>query len=638
MKTLCFFLTLITPSLSLKSFLRMRDKTDINTAMQKQFSLKKTSYPELITKIENHEVSKIYFSPKYDKVITEDIQDTHDVLNDFTLTEIIPPLSSNLIETSIKNKVEPIFIKQQDPSQIQTIAYDVLNGLNNLFVPFIFISLAISFFRSLIMSDGKSNNLFGGGMPGIPGSLIIDLEKDRELMKKTNITLSSFAGSPEIFEECTEVVSYLKNSTIYENAGAEIPRGILLEGPPGTGKTLLAKAIASEAEANFISITASEFIEVFVGAGASKIRNLFNAARENTPCIIFIDEIDSVGRQRGAGINMGNDEREQTLNQLLAEMDGFSDNEGILIMAATNRKDILDAALLRPGRFDRIITVALPDKNSRRDILLVHSKNKQLAENVNLELIAELTAGFSGAQIKNLLNEAAIYAARKGGIIITEQDILNALDKLIVGLIRKNDTRSDDSRKRIAIHEAGHALLCNEFKDYFELKKVTIQSTYNGAGGYTLFNEYQNITESGLYTKNLLKKRLIVAMGGKAAETIYYGEEYVSVGAVQDLKQANSMAQRMIGNYGMGKLLEAFYNEDIDSERNPFLGRSIGSGAKYSEKTKEIMDTESLELVRNAYDEAKRILSENKNKIDIVVYKLLEQNTLYTKEFDDLFL
>jgi cell division protease FtsH len=638
MKLFYFFITLIIPSLSLKSFLKMRDQTDINTAMQNQFSLKKTSYTELITKIENHEVSKIYFSPKYDKVITEDIEDTHDVLNDFALTEIIPPLSSNLIETSIKNKVEPIFIKLQDPSQIQTIAYDVLNGINNLFVPFIFLSLTISFIRSLVLSNTGSKNPFSGGMPGIPGSLIIDLEKDRELMKKTNITLSSFAGSPEIFEECTEVVSYLKNSTIYKNAGAEIPRGILLEGPPGTGKTLLAKAIASEAEANFISITASEFIEVFVGAGASKIRNLFNAARENTPCIIFIDEIDSVGRQRGAGINMGNDEREQTLNQLLAEMDGFSDNEGILIMAATNRKDILDAALLRPGRFDRIITVALPDKNSRRDILLVHSKNKQLAENVNLELIAELTAGFSGAQIKNLLNEAAIYAARKGGLIIVEQDILNALDKLIVGLIRKNDTRSDDSRKRIAIHEAGHALLCNEFKEYFELKKVTIQSTYNGAGGYTLFNEYQNITESGLYTKNLLKKRLIVAMGGKAAETIYYGEEYVSVGAVQDLKQANSMAQRMIGNYGMGKLLEAFYNEDIDSERNPFLGRSIGSGTKYSEKTKEIMDTESLELVRNAYDEAKRILSENKNKIDIVVYKLLEQNTLYTKEFDDLFL
>jgi cell division protease FtsH len=455
-------------------------------------------------------------------------------------------------------------------------------------------------------------------------------------MKKSNITLTSFAGSPEIFEECTEVVSYLKNSTLYKNAGAEVPRGILLEGPPGTGKTLLAKAIASEADANFVSITASEFVEVFVGAGASKIRNLFNTARNNQPCIIFIDEIDSVGRQRGAGINMANDEREQTLNQLLAEMDGFSDNDGVLIIAATNRKDILDAALLRPGRFDRIITVALPDKNSRKDILLVHSKNKTLDPSINLELIAELTAGFSGAQIKNLLNEAAIYAARVGNTIIVEQDILNALDKLIVGLIRKTDTRGDEARRRIAIHEAGHALLCNEFKEYFELKKVTIQSTYNGAGGYTLFNEYQNITESGLYTKNLLKKRLIVAMGGKAAETLYYGEEYVSVGAVQDLKQANSMAQRMIGNYGMGKLLEAFYNEDVDSDRNPFLGRSLGGGAKYSERTKEIMDSESLELLRNAYDEAKRILNENRKNMDAIIENLLEKNTLYTNEFESI--
>jgi cell division protease FtsH len=402
----------------------------------------------------------------------------------------------------------------------------------------------------------------------------------------------------------------------------------LLEGPPGTGKTLLAKAIASEADANFVSITASEFVEVFVGAGASKIRNLFNTARDNKPCIIFIDEIDSVGRQRGAGINMANDEREQTLNQLLAEMDGFSDNEGILIMAATNRKDVLDAALLRPGRFDRIITVALPDKNSRKDILLVHSRNKQLDTSINIELIAELTAGFSGAQIKNLLNEAAIYAARTGNTIIKEQDILNALDKLIVGLIRKTDTRGEDARRRIAIHETGHAILCSEFKEYFELKKVTIQSTYNGAGGYTLFNEYQNITESGLYTKNLLKKRLIIAMGGKAAENIYYGEEYVSVGAVQDLKQANSMAQRMIGNYGMGKLLEAFYNEDVDSDRNPFLGRSMAMGGGYSENTKTVMDNESLNLVVNAYQEAKRILTENRDAMDIMVQTLLKNTTI----------
>jgi cell division protease FtsH len=633
-----FFIINLPIIFSLKSFIFMKDSSTINTAMKNQYFLKRTPYPELLEKIDHNEISKIYFSPNYDKVISENVENTDNLYSDFSLTDIIPPVSTSLIETSIKNKVETIFVKQQDPSPVQIIATDILNGVNNYFVPFIFISLLFSFVRSLFLSGSSARNPFSGGMPGMPGTLNINLEKDKELMKKSNITLTSFAGSPEIFEECTEVVSYLKNSTIYKNAGAEVPRGILLEGPPGTGKTLLAKAIASEADANFVSITASEFVEVFVGAGASKIRNLFNTARGNKPCIIFIDEIDSVGRQRGAGINMANDEREQTLNQLLAEMDGFSDNEGVLIIAATNRKDVLDAALLRPGRFDRIITVALPDKNSRKDIINVHSKNKQLEPTINLELISELTAGFSGAQIKNLLNEAAIYAARTGRTVINEQDILNALDKLIVGLIRKTDTRGDEARRRVAIHETGHALLCSEFKEYFELKKVTIQSTYNGAGGYTLFNEYQNITESGLYTKNLLKKRLIVAMGGKAAETLYYGEEYVSVGAVQDLKQANSMAQRMIGNYGMGKLLEAFYNEDVDSDRNPFLGRTLGVGAKYSEKTKEIMDSESLELVRNAYDEAKRILNENRNKMDIIIEELLQKNTLYTTEFDELFL
>ena len=614
----------------------MRDNSDINYLLRNQYYLKKMPYPKLLEKIDKHEVSKIYFTPRYDKVISENVERSDDIYYDYEITDIIPPITTNLIETSIKNKVEPVFSVQQEPGIIQTISMDILTGINTYFVPLVFISLLISFVRSFFINSGNSRSPFSGGMPGMPGSLNINFDKDKELMKKSNITLNSFAGSPEIFEECTEVVSYLKNATLYKNAGAEIPRGILLEGPPGTGKTLLAKSIASEADANFVSISASEFVEIYVGAGASKIRNLFNTARRNKPCIIFIDEIDSVGRQRGAGINMANDEREQTLNQLLAEMDGFSDNDGLLIIAATNRKDVLDAALLRPGRFDRIITVALPDKNSRKDILLVHSKNKILDKNINLELVAELTSGFSGAQLKNLLNEAAIYAARNGSEIIKELDILNAIDKLIVGLIRKTDTRGDEARRRIAIHETGHALLCSLFNEYFELKKVTIQSTYNGAGGYTLFNEYQNITESGLYTKNLLKKRLIVAMGGKAAENLYYGEEYVSVGAVQDLKQANSMAQRMIGNYGMGKLLEPFYNENIESDRNPFLGRSMTVGAKYSEKTKEIMDAESLELVRNAYDEAKRILNENRSKMDIIIENLLEKNTLYTKEFVDL--
>jgi cell division protease FtsH len=474
------------------------------------------------------------------------------------------------------------------------------------------------------------NNGMGGGNGFMNGltSINNNIKKDKVTMQKANISLNSFAGSPEIFEECTEVVSYLKNGTLYQNAGAEIPRGILLEGPPGTGKTLLAKAIASEADANFISIAASEFVEIFVGVGASKIRGLFKQARENKPCIIFIDEIDAVGRQRGAGVNMANDEREQTLNQLLAEMDGFSQNDGILVMAATNRKDVLDAALLRPGRFDRIITVPFPDKTSRKAILLVHSKNKVLDKFINLDLISELTAGFSGAQLKNLMNEAAIFAARNSRVEIMESDIYSALDKLTVGLVRKTDTRSDDARRRVAIHETGHALLAASYPEYFELKKVSIQSTYNGAGGYTIFNEYQNITESGLYTKDLLKKRLTVIMGGKAAEYIFYGENHVSLGAIQDLKQANSLAQKMVGNFGMGIDLEVFYNENVESDRNPFLGRSLGIGDKYSEATKKIMDKESLQLVTDAYEMAKEILSTKIQKMNKVIELLIENENI----------
>jgi len=496
---------------------------DAAIAFKNKYYLQELPYSSLLKKIENHEVSKLYVSAKYDTVISEDAEKQGDPLLDFSVTGISPFITTNLVETTYKNNVETVFTQVPPPNQLQSVINDSLGFLNAYFVPFVFLTFITSFIRSMIMFNS-------GKPPGMPNfGMGKNINKDKENLIRTNVTISSFAGSPEVFEECIEIVSYLKNGTLYKNAGAEIPKGILLEGPPGTGKTLIAKAIASEAEANFISISASEFVEVFVGLGASKIRNLFQQARENKPCIIFIDEIDAVGRQRGAGVNMANDEREQTLNQLLSEMDGFASNDGVLVMAATNRKDVLDAALLRPGRFDRILTVDLPDKNSRRDILKVHSKNKQFADNINLELISELTSGFSGAQLKNLLNEAAINAVRGGATIITEKNILEALDKIIVGIVKKVDTRDNDARLRVAIHETGHALLCKFFNEYFELKKVSIQSTYSGAGGYTIFNEYQNITESGLYTKNLLKKRLIIAMGGKAAETVYYGEEYVSV-------------------------------------------------------------------------------------------------------------
>lgn len=627
------FTTFLITTHSLRTHnLRMHSENDLTKIFNNRFHLTNVPYNKLLDQIQSHDISKIYFSTKYNSVISEKKEETDEIYSDYTITDIIPQVTNDLIDLSIKNEVEPVF-KQEQPPPVQTLITDAYQFISNTVYPFIIISIIFSIARSVLftISNNRRSNMGGGGNPflqGLPGSLNIDIKKDKELMLKSNITLQSFAGSPEIYEECIEVVSYLKNSTIYQNAGAQIPKGILLEGPPGTGKTLLAKAIASETNATFISITASEFVEMFVGVGAAKVRSLFETARNNKPCIIFIDEFDSIGRQRGTGVNMANDEREQTLNQLLAEMDGFSDNDGILVLAATNRKDVLDAALLRPGRFDRIINVALPDKNSRRDILLIHAKNKQLASNIKLELVAELTSGFSGAQLKNLLNEAAIYTARRGEIVIQNNDILDALEKLVVGLIRKVDTRSEDSRRRVAVHEIGHAYLSASFKQYFDLKKVTIQSTYNGAGGYTLFNENQNISESGLYTKDFFKKQLIIAMGGKAAEYLYYGNDYISVGAIQDLKQANELAERMIGNYGMGETLEPFYNKNSD----PML---IRNGNGYSEKTKEILDHESLELVDKALIMAKEILSENRLQLDMLIDKLMEKNTLYQDDFDE---
>jgi len=627
------FKTLPTGIRILSNKIVMHSDSDLAAALKNKNALQNVPYNKLLDRIQNKEISRIYFSNKYSEVISENKFETDEIYNDYVITNIIPQVTNDLIDISVKNKVEPVFkIKMEEPSQVQLVLYESYQFINNIVFPLILISILFSVTRSFLsMTRGNGdNNANPGNFFGqnTPGSLDIDLERDKEIMLKANITLKSFAGSPEIFEECTEIVSYLKNGTIYEKAGAQIPRGILLEGPPGTGKTLLAKAIASDTDANFISITASEFVEVFVGVGASKVRSLFKTARKNKPCIIFIDEFDSIGRQRGAGPNMANDEREQTLNQLLAEMDGFADNDGILIIGATNRKDILDPALLRPGRFDRIIKVPLPDKNSRRDILGVHSKNKNLSKNVNLDFVADLTSGFSGAQLKNLLNEAAIYTARRGETIIQNQDILDSLEKLLVGLIRKVDTRSTESKRRVAIHEIGHAFLCSLYDEYFELKKVTIQSTYNGAGGYTLFNERQNITESGLYTRDLYKKQLVIAMGGKAAENLYYGNDYISVGAIQDLKQANELAGRMIGNYGMGEILEPFYNKDND----PMLVRSGGS---YSEKTKEIIDSESLGIVNDALNTAKKLLLQNRDKLDVLVDKLMEKTTLYKDDFDE---
>lgn len=580
-------------------------------------NFQKTPISTLMEDIDKEQVDILYFSNDLKTVYFKN--ENEDIVSS---SNSEPSISNVILQNANNHHITSIIMEPQ----INPFA-SIVNGVYGIFefafIPIILFAIVRSIFGSFSNNSMNPMNPMGG--LGSFGKI-----KDQKLdIMKTNISLSSWAGSPEIFNECTEIVTYLNNRTLYQDAGANIPKGILLEGPPGTGKTLIAKAIASECDANFLSVASSEFVELFVGMGAAKVRNLFQQARENSPCIIFIDEIDAVGKQRGTGINAGNDEREQTLNQLLAEMDGFSQNENILVIAATNRRDVLDNALLRPGRFDRIVNVPLPDQNSRVDILNVHAFNKTFDNSVNLTNYAMLTAGYSGAQLKNLVNEAAINAVRNSSIIINKQNFDDALDKLTIGIIKQNDTRSLAAQTRVAIHELGHAILAATYNEYFDLKKVSIQSTYSGAGGYTIFNEYPETTESGLYTKDMLQKRIVVALGGKAAEDIFYGRKFISSGASQDLKQANNIAKQMIGSLGMGEELKTFYNENSDNVQNPFLGRSLAvNGGSYSENIKNMFDKEVKYIMDESYKEALEILQTYVSKINIMTNILINAKTL----------
>ena len=600
----------------------------------------KENYNDIVNDLIDKKINKIYVNTDYKQLVAVDNLNTNDDLlyGHYHLSDINPIVVPNLVEKASDLHV-PLHFVSFTPENI----INIQNILNELFViasyaiPTLFIISFIASFREansfskppqMNQKNKNSNNPFG---------IMSNFQKSEPEFIKPNVSLESWAGSPEVIEECKEVISYIENKDRYKQIGAEMPKGILLEGPPGTGKTLLAKAISSETNSTFISMSGSEFVELFVGMGAARVRELFDNARENKPCIIFIDEIDAVGRQRGAGINMANDEREQTLNQLLYEMDGFNNNDDVIVMAATNRKDVLDQALLRPGRFDRIIRVPLPDKDSREKILDYYLKNKNLENPFDISSIAELTDGFSGAQLKNLINEAAILSAKNNYTKIQERFVFDSFEKLIVGLIKTNATVAPSTKLRVALHESGHALLTLYFNEYFDFQKASIQPTYNGAGGYTIFSEKPEIKEGGLYTKDMLKKRLVISMGGKAAESIYYGNEYVSLGAIQDLKQANSLAKRMIGNFGMGNRLEVFFNEDVSDDSNPFLGRSLALGDKYSEHTRLIMDRETLDLVKEAYSKAKDILEKNKDKL-IEFSELLQNNTIiYNRDINNRF-
>ena len=618
--------------------------SDLNLLQNSKYYFTKENYNEVVQDLLNNKLSKIFVDTKYTQLVSVDNLPKDDLLyNHYHLIDINPIVVPNLVEKASESHIPLYFVNftPQSIVNIQNLASEFLT-LITYGVPIYFI---LSFFTFLYRSNssGGINNLrqTNWKQGSVTGSGFnfpnFKNEKENDQYIKPNVTLNSWAGSPEVIEECKEIISYIENKEKYKEIGAEMPRGILLEGPPGTGKTLLAKAIASETNSSFTTVSGSEFVELFVGMGASRVRDLFESARKNRPSIIFIDEIDAVGRQRGAGINMANDEREQTLNQLLYEMDGFNNNDDIVVMAATNRKDVLDKALLRPGRFDRIIKVPLPDKESREKILEVYINKKKTERPFNISSIAELTDGFSGAELKNLINEAAIMSARNNETTIREKYIFDSFEKSLVGLIKKNDNKNNNlnTKERVSIHEAGHALLALKFNEYFNFQKVSIQSTYNGAGGYTIFSEKPEIKEGGLYTKDIFKKRLIISMGGKAAESIYYSNENVSMGAIQDLKTANNLAKRMVGNFGMGNKLEVFFNEDVSDESNPFLGRSLAMGDKYSEYTRFIMDKESLDLVKEAYQEAKLFLLNNYDKLIELSNLLLEKTVIYIKELLD---
>lgn len=507
-------------------------------------------------------------------------------------------------------------------------------------------------------------NIFRGGMggpggPGGPGGGPGGFGNPMRFMQNNandvntddiDVTFADVAGCDEAKFELMEVVDFLKDPKKYANAGAKIPKGVLLEGPPGTGKTLLAQAVAGEAGVNYLYASGSQFIEMFVGVGASRVRDLFKRAKEQAPCVIFLDEVDAVGRQRGAGLAGGNDEREQTLNEILTNMDGFVKNEGIIVIAATNRADILDNALTRPGRFDRKVMVGLPDVEGRREIIDIHFKDKQVQNRTYLNDLAKLTGGFSGADIANLANEAAILSVRYNNTDISPDVIYKAFEKTTIGLPSNKENRPDKIIELVSAHEVGHALIAHLFDDMFDLQRVTINANKNGAGGYTLFTpneDYDNFP-----TKKFMLANLLISLGGRAAEQLFY-ETFVSIsnkynnevmftntphldittGASNDLKQANSIARRYVSVFGMGKNI-ALYDSTGNSQ--PFLGRDLATNNdKLSEYSKQEIDKEIEHLVQWGYQRAVEILKANKDDFFYLSRKLKEKRDLYVGDFEE---
>ncbi|MDY6805495.1 MAG: ATP-dependent zinc metalloprotease FtsH3 [Cyanobacteriota bacterium] len=469
-----------------------------------------------------------------------------------------------------------------------------------------------------------------------PGSQAMNFGKSKarvQMEPQTQVTFGDVAGIEQAKLELTEVVDFLKNADRFTAIGAKIPKGVLLVGPPGTGKTLLAKAVAGEAGVPFFSISGSEFVEMFVGVGASRVRDLFEQAKSNAPCIVFIDEIDAVGRQRGAGLGGGNDEREQTLNQLLTEMDGFEGNTGIIIIAATNRPDVLDAALLRPGRFDRQVVVDRPDYAGRLEILNVHARGKSLSKDVDLEKIARRTPGFTGADLSNLLNEGAILAARRNLTEISMDEINDAIDRVLAGPEKKDRVMSEKRKELVAYHEAGHALVGALMPDYDPVQKISIIPR-GRAGGLTWFTPSEDRMDSGLYSRAYLQNQMAVALGGRLAEEIIFGEEEVTTGASNDLQQVTRVARQMVTRFGMSDRLGPVALGRQNG--NMFLGRDIMAERDFSEETAAAIDEEVRNLVDRAYRRCKEVLVGNRDVLDKLAQMLIQKETVDSEELQEL--
>ena len=568
---------------------------------------KQMTYSELLSKIEAGEVTDISISYDGDSAKVK-LKDDNSIKN-----VNLPGINNLLDNLNDSMKENNVNVFREDESFLATIG-DWILPVTSIVMLFVLMMLFL-----------------GGNQAGQKGTMTFGKSRARLLNgnDKNKITFDDVAGIDEEKEELQEIVEFLKNPKKFTDMGARIPKGVLLVGQPGTGKTLLAKAVAGEAGVPFFIISGSDFVEMFVGVGASRVRDLFEEAKRNAPCIIFIDEIDAVGRQRGAGLGGGHDEREQTLNQMLVEMDGFSANEGVIVLAATNRPDVLDKALLRPGRFDRQIVVPAPDVKAREQILEVHSKKKKLAEDVDLKVIAKNTSGFTGADLENLLNEAALLTARRDEQEIGEKEIEDAMIKVTMGPEKKTRVRSNKEKRLVAYHEAGHAVVSKFLPTQDPVHEISIIPR-GMAGGYTM---YRPAEDKSFISKTEMEENIVSLLGGRVSEQLVLGD--ISTGASNDIERATQIAKSMCTKYGMSDRIGTITLGSSQDE--VFLGRDFAQEKSYSEETAGIIDEEIKNIIDHAYEEAKSILSKNRDKLDKVAAVLIEKEKITGDEFDQIF-